>query len=266
LLREVVELYKASLKPRDNFWTEVMSRPIAALLLFFLHRTRITPNQVTFLSLLVAAGSAATLVLWRTWPGLLVAAIVLQLSYLLDCVDGQLARLRGITSPLGHQLDFLMDELKAFFMLAAVSTRLFLIHGSVELLLLGCWGLVMVASGISITTFVRRQEYLAVFPAHGAGGSPATGEGKRSLPHLALSCVERFARFLIHYPSYFFYIAVFDRLELFFYLYIGVHTAYLGRAFSGIVLRLAHPGYVPRPFVLPEAARVAEEPGRFERA
>ena len=43
---------------------------------------------------------------------------------MLDCVDGQLARLRGTSSPIGAHLDFLMDELKAFLLVAAAGVRL----------------------------------------------------------------------------------------------------------------------------------------------
>lgn len=260
MLRQVQQLYRASLKPRDNFWTEVMTRPVAAFLLVFLHRTPLTPNQVTFLSLFTALGAAAVLCGWLTWPGLLVGALLLQASYVLDAVDGQLARLRGIASPLGHQLDFLMDEIKAFVILAAVTTRLFLIHGSVEILLLGLWGLVVVASGISITTFIRRPEYESAMAPRASSGSVGEGPAaplplSRRLVRLAGQGGLRFARFLIHYPSYFFYLAVFDRLEWYFYVYICVHTLYLARSFLGILLRLGQPGFPARP-----AAEPARDP------
>src|SRR5438309_720417 len=86
------------------------------------------------------------------------AVLVFELSYVLDCADGMLARWRGTASPVGHLLDFLMDELKAFLLLAAVSVRLFREHGDVRFLLLGLFGLVALASGIALTTFVRRPE------------------------------------------------------------------------------------------------------------
>ena len=50
--------------------------------------------------------------------------VVLELSYVLDCVDGQLARLRGTSSPVGAHFDFLMDELKAFLLVGATAARL----------------------------------------------------------------------------------------------------------------------------------------------
>jgi len=250
-LGRIKEAYRASLKQKDNFWTEVLTRPVAAVFLVGLERTPITPNQVTFLSFFVEWIAIALLVLWRDWPGLVAAAVVLQLSYVFDCVDGQLARLRGIPSPIGHLLDFLMDELKAFLVLGAIATRLYLVHGGAEYLLLGLWGLVAVASGISLTTFLRRPEYLATAPAPATPATPATGApapappARRSLLGWSIFGAERFARFLIHYPSWFFYVAIFDQLDLFFFVFVGVHTLYLARAFLSVVRRLGRFGFVP---------------------
>ena len=249
MLRRTIEIYRQSRKQQDNFWTEVLSRPFAAALLVLLERGPITPNQVTFLSIFTALGAAALLVLWPGWAGLMAGALVLQLSYVLDCADGQLARLRGISSPVGHLLDFLMDEIKAFVVLAAVSTRVFLIHGSVEQLLLGFWGLVVVASGISLTTFLRRPEYLEVTRSRPKDDAGDARTGRSGPIGLAVRAAERFARFLIHYPSYFLYLAVFDRVEWYLYIYVGVNTLYLARAFLGVALALGRFGFDPRPAV-----------------
>ncbi|MET7640051.1 CDP-alcohol phosphatidyltransferase family protein [Streptomyces sp. NPDC005438] len=70
----------------------------------YLVNTRITPNQLTYL--MVVAGIAAGAVLLV--PGLvgaLVAALLIQLYLLLDCVDGEVARWRGQTSITGVYLD-----------------------------------------------------------------------------------------------------------------------------------------------------------------
>lgn len=265
MLRRASEIYLQSRKPKDNFWTEIITRPCAAALLVLLERTPATPNQVTFLGGAVALAGALTLVLWRTWPGLLAGALVLQLAYVLDCADGQLARLKGIASPVGHMLDFLVDEMKAFAVLAAVATRLYLQTGSVELLLLGLWGLVVLASGISITTFLRRPEYLeatrpkADTPKETPGEQAAAPNAatsaapkRRSPIRLAIGAAESVARFCIHYPSYFVYLAVFDRLDWYLYVYVAVNTVYLGRSLLGIVLALGRPSFgPPRPGAKP---------------
>src|SRR5215813_2294201 len=129
MIGEVADLYRQSRKPHDIVWNNYVSRPAAAFLLYFLRRTPLTPNQVTFVSLVVALGGAALMIVWLSWTGLIVAAAVLQASYVLDCVDGQLARLKSMSTPVGAHLDFLMDELKAYAVLGAVAVRLWLVKG-----------------------------------------------------------------------------------------------------------------------------------------
>ena len=92
-----------------------------------LARTGITPNQVTFATLLVfAAGAARAGAACRAGARWSAGAAIIELSYVLDCADGQLARLKGTSSPVGAHLDFLMDELKAFALVAAIAVRLWL--------------------------------------------------------------------------------------------------------------------------------------------
>jgi hypothetical protein len=54
--------------------------------------------------------AAAAALGWGSARGWIIAAVLLQLWYLLDHVDGQLARLRGTASLDGMQLDFLMHH------------------------------------------------------------------------------------------------------------------------------------------------------------
>src|SRR5688572_30485835 len=115
--------YRRTSKPNDIWWNRFVARPLAAPLVAALERSRVTPNQVTLMSLVVFLVAAGMLVLLPGRQGLLTAVIVLELSYVLDCVDGQLARLRGTSSPVGAHFDFLMDELKAFLLVCATAVR-----------------------------------------------------------------------------------------------------------------------------------------------
>ena len=108
-----------------------------------LARTGITPNQVTFLTLPVFLAGAAVLALLPSWGALVAGAAIIELSYVLDCADGQLARLKGTSSPVGAHLDFLMDELKAFALIAAIAVRLWLPAHDPRWLLEGLGGLVV---------------------------------------------------------------------------------------------------------------------------
>src|SRR5262245_25050201 len=104
----VVEIYRQSKKKRDNFWTEWISRPPAAVLVWLLKGTPITPNQISFSAVFVAAAGAALLIFWTSWLGLIAAGLTLQLAYVIDCVDGQLARIKNLASPVGALLDFML--------------------------------------------------------------------------------------------------------------------------------------------------------------
>ena len=105
------EVYRKTRKVPDLFWNAYVCRPVAAVLVSAIEGTRITPNQITLAAVFVALGSVAVLLTVPGYWGLVAAVVVFELSYVLDCADGMLARWRGTASPVGHVLDFLMDEL-----------------------------------------------------------------------------------------------------------------------------------------------------------
>jgi hypothetical protein len=239
----IVDAYRRTRKPRDILWNRFVARPLAAVALVPLARTRITPNQVTLLTLIVFAGAAALIAFGESYAALVAGAAVLELSYVLDCVDGQLARLKGTSSPVGAHLDFLMDELKAFLLVGAVAVRLWRPEENARWLLEGLGALIAVAAAISLTTFMRRPEYAAATGAAASKGAGDYGEGfaeapppPRSLSPLRL--VESLGRFIVHYPSYILFVAIADRMDLFLHVYGAVNAAYAGRALLGIGLRL----------------------------
>jgi phosphatidylglycerophosphate synthase len=66
--------------------------------------TRISPNAVTGMMSVVGLAAAALLSLTSLWAAL-GAVLLIQLQLLLDCSDGELARVRGQSSPAGIYLD-----------------------------------------------------------------------------------------------------------------------------------------------------------------
>ena len=99
-------------KPREaEEWVdEYIHRPLASLLIRLLVRTPITPNQVTLISALLGAASGFAMVRGVESPRWMVgSAVLLLLSVVLDCADGQLARAKGISSTYGTVLDGIAD-------------------------------------------------------------------------------------------------------------------------------------------------------------
>ena len=234
---DIVGIYRASKKKRDiNWFTEWIARPPAAVVVWALRGTPITPNQVTFASAIIAAGACAMFALLQGWVWLVVAAALFELSFVLDCADGMLARLRKIASPIGHQLDFLMDELKAMLLLGCVTVRLYLEHGDPRLMIAGIGALFCLAAGLSLTSFTRRPEYGAKPPTE--DGQPAQVGGRKGIVGLALTAIELPARIVVHYPQYLWICALADRMDIYFWAYGAVNALYFLKTLAGIMLKL----------------------------
>lgn len=234
---EIAALYRASKKKQDiNWFTEWIARPPAAVVVYAIRNTPLTPNQVTFGSAIVAAGACAMFALLPGWLWLVVAALLFEFSFVLDCADGMLARLRKVASPVGHLLDFLMDELKAMLLYACVTVRLWTQTHDARLLVVGMFALFCLASGIALTSFMRRPEYGAKAPTE--DGQPAE-VGKRTGPiGMAINTFEWAARIVVHYPQYLWLVAAVNRIDIYFWAYAGVNALYFGMSMLKILLKL----------------------------
>ena len=86
-------------------WIAYVLRP-ASFLVTWLLPSWVTANQVTLVSYLVALLALVCLAIGSS-AGFAAGSVLLVLFNLLDCVDGNLARLRGTADPLGRFLDSL---------------------------------------------------------------------------------------------------------------------------------------------------------------
>ncbi|MFM9371247.1 DUF5941 domain-containing protein [Streptomyces sp. Da 82-17] len=104
---------RTAVKSRDGFFTTHCISPYSKYLARWCAQRGLTPNQVTTASLataLIAAGCAAT----GTRLGFVAAGVLLILSFVLDCTDGQLARYSLQYSTMGAWLDATFDRAKEY--------------------------------------------------------------------------------------------------------------------------------------------------------
>ncbi|MCL6636497.1 MAG: CDP-alcohol phosphatidyltransferase family protein [Alicyclobacillus sp.] len=108
------EHVRACAKRPTDIWTEYVYYPFSLRLVYAIRRcSAITPNVLTLAALALAlAGAGVWLV--GTRPALTAGLVLVQVSYVLDCADGQLARYRQQFSPIGGWLDQVADRVKEF--------------------------------------------------------------------------------------------------------------------------------------------------------
>ncbi len=96
--------------PRDGFVDTHFNRKLSRLLSRWLLRTPLSPNQVTLLACLFGLLGALCFFPGGYW-GPLCGALLLQFSAILDCCDGEIARVKFMESPLGGWLDIICDTI-----------------------------------------------------------------------------------------------------------------------------------------------------------
>ncbi len=121
----------------DSWWGRFFLDPLSIRLTWLVaNYTRLTPNAVTLMTIPFTLASAACF-----FTGdpvyLVVGAILYEFGFLLDTVDGKLARLLDKGSRLGAFLDVYLDTIGVFINLTALVVGQYRVHGDVRFLIIG---------------------------------------------------------------------------------------------------------------------------------
>lgn len=98
-------------RPSDSFFTKLFARSVSVHITPLVAKTSTTPLQVTILGL-IAGCCAAWFGARPSWSYGLLAAFLMESSHVLDCVDGELARITGRGNPFAASLDPICDRIK----------------------------------------------------------------------------------------------------------------------------------------------------------
>lgn len=140
--------YLSSLKSieTENVIDQIFYRPIGYKIAKSLQNTGITPNAITIISIFVGISAGVFWFFPYSLSFAIIGILALIAANILDCVDGQLARLTGIKSEVGRILDGFAGDLWFLSIYIALAHRLYLIFPHLNPWL---FVLVAVASGIS---------------------------------------------------------------------------------------------------------------------
>ncbi len=165
------------LKERRNeeHWAgRLYMRRVSPLFTWMFIRIGFTPNQLTYLMILCGVlGGAAVAVTARGTAGLIwaiVGALLIQAYLLLDCSDGEVARIRNRTSVTGVYLDRIGHYVSEVCLLAGLGVRAqgaFHNGGYIELGLLAALGAALIKAETDNVVVARAKSGLPATPAGG---------------------------------------------------------------------------------------------------
>lgn len=127
--------------PFFSNWADQLFPKLANLLIPLAIKIKLTPNIITFFSFFLYSLACLLIAFYPNYP--LLVAILLPLAYIFDCLDGQLARTKQLSSPLGDYLDKTLDVLKVYILTLSLSLNQFFRTGNSMYFILGftaCFG------------------------------------------------------------------------------------------------------------------------------
>ena len=141
---------KLANRANDGFFSVFFLRRVSKLLTWAAVKIGATPNQVTIASFAIGLYAAYLFAQGDTWS-MIGGAILLQVSIIVDCVDGEIARYTRKFSELGAWLDAITDRVKEYAVFLGLAYGAFVHHGQ------NLW--VLAAVLMAIQTFRHLSDY-----------------------------------------------------------------------------------------------------------
>jgi phosphatidylserine synthase len=141
---------KLANRANDGFFSVFFLRRVSKLLTWAAVKIGATPNQVTIASFAIGLYAAYLFAQGDTWS-LIGGAILLQVSIIVDCVDGEIARYTRKFSELGAWLDAITDRVKEYAVFLGLAYGAFVHNGQ------NLW--VLAAVMMAIQTFRHLSDY-----------------------------------------------------------------------------------------------------------
>ncbi|MCI0715598.1 MAG: CDP-alcohol phosphatidyltransferase family protein [Chlorobi bacterium] len=134
----LVSQYKSSLKAVEveEIFDLIIYRPLAFVFVKATYSTNLTPDQVSLVALII--GSAAGVLLgFGEYSFYVIGACLYIISNILDCADGQIARLKKNGTKVGRVVDGFVDYIVSIFIFVGIAIGLSRQFYSHEIILIG---------------------------------------------------------------------------------------------------------------------------------
>ena len=120
MMNEKLKRLWATKNKNDEWWSSFVTAPLAIAFNYFVVDIKwLTPNLITLFSFITSLVSVVFIVIGG-FTNFIIAAILIHLSHILDCMDGQMARYRRVSSKSGCYFDKLTDQIQVTLWFGAI--------------------------------------------------------------------------------------------------------------------------------------------------
>lgn len=198
----VKELKKICRKKIETVWyAKYVVRPFSIYITKILLYTPITANQVSFLGMIVGVCGAFAIG-YGTFRSGVVGVILLQISYLLDCIDGEIARYHKQTSVNGIFIDFLGHRVLIPLIFLGTAFMIYMNTQNIYMLIVGIIGAEASSSPLNtakrnVIISLSNQSNLDQYDYRQLSRKSIKKENGTS----SLSILERYMKAVLFYPG-----------------------------------------------------------------
>jgi len=157
------KMLKSLEKPTDGIISKCINRKISKRITARIVNTNLTPTQITIISFIMALASAAFFLLGEH-KYLVIGGILAQASSIIDGCDGEVARLKFLTTDYGAFVDSILDRYADGIMIFGLIFGYWMLHGGISVWIIGLFALI----GSFMISYTNAR-YEGVFERPGGG-------------------------------------------------------------------------------------------------
>jgi len=196
-IKELREICQLPVYQTDSLYGRIFARKVSIYFTKLLLNTPISGNQTTFLFILIGIVAGAFFTSGNYWHSV-IGALVLQLWYIFDCVDGEVARYRKSTSITGRFLDYFSHFIIHPYIFICMSFGVYNLFYDVKVFIFGF----SAALSTVLYEVIEPCEYKAILWEYYKRGSSVSAK-RPSLEQLTTETGRRFKTFfnIFIYPQ-----------------------------------------------------------------
>lgn len=205
-------------KPTDGFVSRNFNRKVSTRISRLLVHTPVTPNQISVATMLITFLSA-----WWMASGeylyLALGGLLFQFASVVDGCDGEIAKLKFMSSPRGEWIDTLADNVSYLVFFSGVTYGMYALTRETYVLMLGVAGIAVDILGVSLISLYLQNVGSGSIATFNMAFAEEVPEERRGWAY-RFCCSLKFACRRDFFATLFCGLALLDRLDAIYWIFI----------------------------------------------